>query len=132
MRHQHKKFQELNAQTLAITTWIINLLPATEQWPLILELITAFGVVLGSIMPMELALAVSTTSLVASLCMIRAGRYQLRQCCIQAPETFETCYTFLDHIATISGGFGHPLPAPWLLLLAAALAVFITFWRNRR
>ena len=108
MRHQHKKFQELNAQILAITTWIINSLPATEQWPLILELITAFGVALGTIMPMELALAVSTTSLVASLCMIRAGRYQLRQCCIQAPETFETCYTFLDHIATISGGFGHP------------------------
>lgn len=131
MRHQDKTIRDLKAQILAITAWIINSLPATEQWSPTLELITAFGVALGTIMPMELALAASATSLLASLRMIQASRYRLRQCCIQASETFETCYTFLDHIATISGGLGYPLPTPGLLLLAAALAVVTTFWRNR-
>lgn len=131
MRHQDKIFRDLKAQILAITAWIINSLPDTEQWSPTLELIAAFGVLLGIIMPMELALAASARSLVASLRMIQACRYQLRQCCIQVSETFETCYTFLDHIATISGGFGHPLPTPWLLLVAAVLAGVITFWRNR-
>ena len=131
MRHQDKIFRDLKTQILAITAWIVNSLPATEQWTPTLELITAFGVLPGTIMPMELALALSATSVVASLRMIQASRYQLRPCCIQASETFETCYTFLDHIATISGGFGHPLPTPWLLLLAAVLTLVITFWRNR-
>ena len=131
MRHQDKIFRDLKAQILAITAWIINSLPATEQWSPTLELITAFVVALGTIMPMELALAVSTTSLIASLHTLQASRYQRRQCCIQAPETFETCNAILDHIATISGGIGHPLPTPWILVLAATLAVIITFFRKR-
>ena len=119
-------------QSFELTAWIINSLPAPEQWTTVLELITSYGVVLATIMPTELALAVSTTSIAASLLILQADRNQLRQCCLQAPETFETCNAILDHIATISDGLGQSLPTPWIRILAACLTVMITSWRNRR
>lgn len=132
MRRQQKTFQSLYVQSFELTAWIINSLPAPERWPTLLELLTSYAVALATIIPTELALAVSATLLIASLLMLQASRYQRRQCCIQAPETFETCNTILDHIATISDGLGYPLPTHWLLLLGAVLAVVITFRRNRR
>jgi len=132
MQRQQKTLRSLYVQSFEFTAWIINSLPVPEQWPTLLELITSYGVALATIMPTELALTVSATLLIASLRMLQVDRHQLRQCCLQAPETFDTCYTTLDHIASFSGGIGHPLPTPWLLVLAAGLTMIIMSWRNRR
>ena len=132
MHRQHKTLQSLYVQSFELTAWIINSLPAPEQWPTLLELLTSHAVALATIIPTGLALAVSATLLIAILLIFQTDRHQLRQCCLQAPETFDTCYTILDHIATISDGLGYPLPTHWLLLLGAVLAVVITFRRNRR
>lgn len=132
MERLQKTHRNLYVQSFELTAWIINSLPAPEQWPTLLELITSYGVALATNMPTELALTVSATLLIASLLMLQADRHQLRQCCLQAQETFDTCYTTLDHIATISDGLGHPLPTPWILVLAAGLTMIIVSWRNRR
>lgn len=132
MQRQQNTLRSLYVQSFELTAWIINSLPAPEQWTILLELITSHGVALATIMPTELALTVCATLLIASLLMLQADRHQLRQCCLQAPETFDTCYATLDHIASFSGGIGHPLPTPWILVLAAGLTMIITSWRNRR
>lgn len=132
MHHQQKTLKSLYVQSFELTAWIINSLPAPEQWPTLLELLTSHAVALATNIPTELALAVSATLLIASLLMLQADRHQLRQCCLEAPETFDTCYTTLDHIASFSSGIGHPLPTPWILALAAGLTMVITSWRNRR